>query len=234
MSAKKKNARIAGLLYLVMAIIGGFGILYIPAQIVVSGNAVDTVNNILDNEFLFRLAIASQLISGILFIFLALALYRILENVNPTHAKIMVIMVLIAVPVGFAITIPLIGALHLVSGLDIPAVFETEQIYGLVLSLLISHQFGILVVGIFWGLWLFPFGYLVYKSGFIPRIFGVLLMIGCGAYLIDTFGWLMFPEIRDVILPYLMLPLAAGEFSIIAWLVFFGVKIKAVNNTLHI
>lgn len=230
MDSRKKQARLTGALYLVLALVGGFGILYVPGQLVEPGNAVQTATNIRENEFLFRLGIASQLVCSVLFVFLGLALYRLLRRIHRRRARLMVILVLVSAPIGFLITLPQIAALNLLRGANYARVFEPEQVLGQMLLLLELHQIGILVVGIFWGLWLFPFGYLVYHSGFIPKLIGLLLMIGCVAYLIESFGWLLFPEFHSIISPYLLLPLSLGEFSIIVWLVTVGARDRSVDS----
>ena len=86
------------------------------------------------------------------------------------------------------------------------------------------RQHGIAIAGIFWGLWLFPFGVLVIRSGFIPKILGILLIVGCFSYLIDSAVALLLPEHRDRLAGILMLPLAAGELSMVLWLLVKGVR----------
>lgn len=224
MNSKKKNARIAGLLYLLLGITGAFGIMYIPSNIMVAGDASATANNIIDSEFLFRLSIVSNLISSIIFIFLVLSLNNLFKEVNLKHAKLMVTLVTVAVPIAFLNTLNLIAAQILASGTDYLTVFDTNQRNSIMMFFLDLYKHGISIVGIFWGLWLYPFGILVIKSKFIPKIIGIFLIIGCFAYLIDSFTSLLFPHYKEIISPFLMLPLMIGEFSIIFWLLIKGIK----------
>lgn len=222
--SNKKIARIAGLLYLLMGITGAFGMLYVPSVMIAQGDAATTAANLMAGETLFRVGIVGQLLCQLFFIFLVLALYALLKEVHKTHARVMVILVLVAVPIAFLNTLNQMGALLVLGEADFLSAFDTEQRQALMMGMFKLHENGIFIVEVFWGLWLFPFGYLVYRSGFIPRVLGVLLIIGCFAYLIEHFTALLFPDIRASITPYLMVPLSAGEFSIILWLLIKGVK----------
>ena len=224
MDTKKKNARIAGLLYLLMGITGAFGIMYVPANIIVVGDATATANNIAESELLFRLSMISNLISQAIFVFLVLSLNRLLKEVNPKYAKLMVSFVTVSVPISFLNILNLVAADILVSGADYLSVFDTNQLNAFALLFLNLYEHGIYIVGIFWGLWLYPFGMLIIKSIFIPKIIGIFLVIGCFAYLTDSFISLMYPEYKEIVSLIIMLPLALGEFSIIFWLLIKGVR----------
>ncbi len=224
MNSKKKTARIAGLLYLLLAITGAFGIMYIPSEIYVSGDATATANNIIASDFLFRLGIVSNLISSVIYIFLALALGRLFKEVDAKHVKLMIYLVIIAVPIGILNVLNLIAALLLANGTDLIYAFEEAQRNELASFFIKLYIYGITLAGIFWGLWLYPFGRLVMKSKFIPKIIGVFIVIGCFAYLIDSTTTLLFPNINAMLSSILMIPLALGEFSIILWLLIKGVK----------
>lgn len=224
MDSKKKSARIAGLLYLLLAITGGFGIMYIPSSIQVTGDATATANNIVTSEFTFRLSMISNLVSSVLYIFLALALGRLFKEVDAKYVKLMLSLVIIAVPIGIVNVINLIAAQSLAGGTDFLGTFEQEQRNDLALFFLNLYNRGLSLAGIFWGLWLYPFGMLVINSKFIPKIIGILLIIGCFAYVLDSFLTLLLPEYRKILADYLMIPLAIGEFSIIFWLLIKGVK----------
>ena len=224
MNSNKKNARIAGLLYLLMGITGPIGLMYVPSTVIVTGDATATANNIMNSELLFRFGIISNLICQISFVFLVLALNRLFKGINEKHAKLMVSLVIAAVPIAFLLELTQVAILVLLNGSDYLKVFAPEQLYALAMVFLIVHEQGILIVGIFWGLWLFPFGYLVVKSGFIPKIFGILLIIGCFAYLTDSLTALLFPQRKEIISTILMVPLGAGEISTILWLLIKGAR----------
>ena len=113
----------------------------------------------------------------------------------------MVIFMLVAVPIAMLNELNRFAALLLSSGADyLMTVFTADQLQALVPLFLDLHEHGITIAGIFWGLWLFPMGYLVYKSGFLPRILGILLMIGCFGYLIDSFAIFLYPSFKEIAL----------------------------------
>jgi hypothetical protein len=224
MNSKKKNARIAGLLYLLIAITGGFGIMYTQSSIIVPGDATATASNLINSEFTFKLSILSNLISQALTIFLVLTLSRLFKGINPKLIKYMVTFVLVAVPISFLNVLNLVAAKMFVGGADFLQVFDTNQLNSLALVFLNLYETGIMVVGIFWGLWLFPFGMLIIKSKFIPKIIGLFLIVGCFAYLIDSFISILLPEYKESVSAIIMLPLAIGEFLTILWLLIKGVK----------
>lgn len=220
----RKTARIAGLLYLILAITGSFGIMYIPSKFFAKGDATTIANNIMTNEMLFRIGIVVNLISIIIFIFLVLKLNRLLKKVNENHALLMVTLVVVSVPISFLIILNEVAALILLSDADFLKVFEPDQLNALMMLFLDLYKHGIFIVEIFWGLWLFPFGLLVYKSGYIPRIFGILLIFGGFGYVIASFTYLLFPSYGPIVSPIVTIPSAVGEFSIILWLLIKGVK----------
>ncbi len=224
MYSHKKTARIAGVWYLIVALTGGFGLMYVPSQVMVAGDAASTTQKIMDAELLFRLGILSNLACQVCFIFLVLALNRLLKSVNPTQAKLMVTLVVVSVPIAFLNTLNLVAALELSKGADYLKVFKPDQLQAFAVFFLRLHEQGIVIVEIFWGLWLFPFGYLVFKSGFLPKVLGILLMVACFSYLVDDFIALVFPEYRAITSTFTMWPSTVGELSIVLWLLIMGAK----------
>jgi hypothetical protein len=217
-----KTARIAGFLYLILFPLGLFGIMYVPSILIVPGDAATTANNIMASESLFRLSIVSALIIQIVNILLVLVLYKLLKPVNKNHAVLMVIFFLVSVPITMLNELNQFAALLLLSGADYLTVFTTDQLQALVPLFLDLHEYGITIAGIFWGLWLFPMGYLVFKSGYIPRILGILLMIGCFGYLIDSFAIFLLPnyEVNIAIFTFW------GELLLPLWLLIKGVNVE--------
>ena len=230
MNSTKKTARVAGLLYLLMAVTSAFGLMYVPSKIIVDGNAAATANNIMSFELLFRMGIVSNLIGQIGFIFQILILYRLLKEVNKTHAMLMVILVLVSVPIAFLNNLNQLGALIVLSGSGYLKALPPNNLNALMMLFLDLYNNGIFIVEILWALWLFPFGYLVFKSGFIPKIFGVLLIISCFSYLIGSITYLLIPHYYDIISKFTIAPAALGEFSIILWLLIKGVKEEKIIN----
>ncbi|MBI3660323.1 DUF4386 domain-containing protein [Candidatus Acetothermia bacterium] len=229
MNSTKETARVAGLLYLLLGITGAFSILYIPSAFIVPGDATATANKIVASELLYRIGIVSDLLSQIIFILLVLTLYQLLQGVNKKHASLMVILVSVSVAIGVVNLLNLIAPLILLSGADFLSVFTKPQLDALALGFLSLRSNGILVVSAFWGLWLFPFGVLVIKSGFLPRILGVLLIIACFAYLTVSFTSLLLPPYRQIVSQFMMV-LEAGELPIIFWLLIKGAKVQPLED----
>lgn len=225
----KKTARLAGFLYLIMGLTAFYGIMYVPKQIIVQGDAAATANNILANELLFRTGIAGHLISVTLFLCLAFVLYRLFKQVNEHLAKLMIALVIVQVPIVFIIETFRITSLLILKG-EVLKVLEPVHLQNLAFLFLKVHGYGIMTLEIFMGLWLLPFGQLVYKSGFIPRILGVLLIIAGISYTIDSFTFILFPNYRVFTqLPALTFS-GIGEISILLWLLIKGVKVQ--KNTI--
>jgi Domain of unknown function (DUF4386) len=193
MSSTIKTARLTGLLYLSLVPLGFFGI-YAATRLVVPGDAGTTAQNIMASESLFRLGIVSNLLVQIVNVFVVLALYRLLKPVNPTMALLMVVFILLGAPIAMLNELNQFAILFVLRGADYLTGFTSDQLQALVPLFLDLHKYGISIASIFWGLWLFPMGYLVFKSGFLPRILGILLIIGCFGYLIDSFAAFLLPN----------------------------------------
>lgn len=222
MNSTKKQARVAGLLYLLASLPGAFSLLYVPSHFIVSGDPASTANKIAGSEFLFRLGILSELTGFIGFIFVVRALYRLLVGVSKTHASLMVTLMLISIPISLVNVLNETAAVTLIRGANFLSVFDEPQRNALAMLFLHLHFDGFLVAQIFWGLWLIPFGVLVYKSGFLPRILGVLLILACFGYLANTLvGFGLLPsDLASRVVGQLTI----GELPIILWLVTVGAK----------
>ena len=225
----KKTARLAGLLYLIMSIPAPYALIYVPSKIIVHGNAEATANNLIANEFLFRTGIVCQLFSQTVFIFLVLVLYRLFKIVNEHQAKLMVALVMVSIPIAFLMEAFNLTSLMILKG-EVQKTLALEQQQDLAMLFLKIHGYGIMIVQIFWGLWLLPFGQLVYKSGFIPRVLGVLLILAGIAYVIDSFTFLLFPGYSAFVNQYTF-PFYFGELAIILWLLIKGTKAPAISST---
>lgn len=228
-----KIARTAGLLYLVVVVASIFSELYVPSQIIVRGDALATANNVLASESLFRLGIVTGLIAITAFLLLPFALYRLLETVDKDLAVLMVVLAVASVPISLVNKAHDLDVLWLLSGADYLKAFATEQLHAQVMLALKASGNAALVAELFWGLWLLPFGYLVFKSGFLPRILGILLMIGCFGYLTEVFGRMLFPQgyAAAGISGYMIVPSALGEVGICLWLLIMGARAKSRSVT---
>jgi len=220
-----KIARVAGFLYLLMAPFGVFGMFYVPSIIIVPGDAAITANNIMASESLFRSGIVSTLMVQIINIFMVLVLYKLLKPVNKNHALLMVIFILIGAPIAMLNELNRLITLLLLSGADYLTVFTADQLQALVPLFLDLHEHGITIAGIFWSLWLFPMGYLAFKSGYIPRILGVLLIIAGFGYLIDSFAVFLLPNFYATISQFILFT-TYGELLFPLWLLIKGVNVE--------
>jgi Domain of unknown function (DUF4386) len=226
MSEIQRQARRAGWLYLLVGLSAPFGLIYVPGRLIVSGNATLTADHIRASEFLLRAGIASELFHQAVFIFLVLALYQLLKQVDESQARLMVILgALVSVPIVFMNVVYELAALALVSGSDYLSVFNEGQLDAWAYMFLRMHGQGIIVAGIFWGLWLFPFGVLVIRSGFIPRLLGWLLILAGIGNLAGSCTSILFPAYRQLIDPLVMI-LQCGELPVLVWLLFWGGRAK--------
>ena len=224
MSLIHNPGRVAGFLYLLLGVSAPLRLIYIPSTLFVRGNATATANNIAAHESLFRLGIVGDLLTGTIVIFVVLALYRLLKGVDQSHAVLMVILGgLMVTPIYFLNVLNDVAALLLVRGADFLSVFDKPQRDALAMLFLRLHYHGILANEIFWGLWLFPFGALVFRSGFLPRFLGVWLIINGFAYLALSFTGFLFPQYEDVV-SKIAFPAQLGEIAIILWLLIMGAK----------
>jgi hypothetical protein len=227
-----KAARIAGAVYLSLVLTAPFSLLYVPGKLIVRGNATATADNILTHETLFRVGIVGELLGAVIFILLGVALYRLLSGVNKTWAGLMVALVLVSAAVCFLNVLNNIAALTLFRGDDFLAVFEKPQRNALAYLFIRLHNQGEFMNEIFWGLWLLPFGLLVYRSGFLPRFLGVWLMLAC-------FGWLVLSLIALLFPPYyeaafrIAQPVMFAELAIMLWLLIKGAKMPTPPRALQ-
>ena len=223
-----KAARVAGAVYLSMVIVAPFSLLYVPGKLIVRDNAIATAENILAHETMFRLSIFGDLISHVIFICLAIALYRLLSNVNKNWALLLVAFVSVSAAVGFLNTLNEIAALILFRGADFLSVFDKPQREALGMLFIRLHTQGILIDEIFWGVWLFPFGWLVFRSGFLPRFLGIWLIIAGVGYVALSAIALFCPSYYQAAFAWLQ-PVFFAELAIMLWLLIRGAKVSPLT-----
>jgi hypothetical protein len=221
-----KTARVAGYLYLMLFPLGIFGIIYVPSSLIVLGDAATTASNIMANELLYRLSIVTALTLQIVYIFLALALYKLLNPVDKNNAVLMVILVLVAAPIAMLNELNHVAVLLVLSGSDLLTTFSLDQVQASVPLFLNLHEHGVFIAQIFWGLWLFPMGYLIFKSNFLPLALGILMIIGGFGYLVDSFVYFIFPDFDVTFSEFTFL----GELLLPLWLMFKGVNHEQWEN----
>ncbi len=211
MRSIKRFSQLTGLVYFLIAITGGFGISYVPG-LITPGDAPATISNLHANVTLVRWAIIASLLTQLGHLFLVLMLYKILAPVGEIAAKLMVILVLVGVPIAMLNEASYGVVLVLLPIADSSAAS--------IMALLDFRAYGIAIVQIFWGLWLFPFGYLIYKSDFLPSTIGVTLMVGCFGYLADSFIYFFYTDFTIKFAIYLFW----GELIVLLWLIIKGVN----------
>ena len=221
MNSLKKTARIAGVLILIMSVFAGFSMLYVP-NLIVPGDAATTANNIMASEGLFRLGIVGDSAVFLLEIVVIVILYVLLKPVSKTLSLVAAFSRLAMTIVQGMNLLNYFTPLLLLSGADYLTVFEPDQLHALALLFLNAHESVVLIWGLFFGLHLFVLGYLVYKSGYIPRILGVVLVVASLCYLIQTFGNILLPKYEEIFATIGFLSIIELAFPL--WLLIKGVK----------
>lgn len=225
----KNTARLAGFLYLIVVITGIFSLAYVPSKLIFWNDTAKTIQQITASETLFRMSLVSSAICYVAFLLLPFVLYRLLNSVNEIAGKLMIILSVVSVPISLLNLQNKYAVLTLLNGKNYLDIFTEQQIQTQIMLLLENYDNGILILQIFWGLWLFPFGYLVYKSGFLPRILGVLLMLGCCGYLISFVGNTMMENYGQTFISgYVTIPASLGEIGTCLWLLIRGINEKNV------
>ncbi|WLR41755.1 DUF4386 domain-containing protein [Bacillus carboniphilus] len=224
MYSNKQLARIAGLFYLILIVCGVFAEFFVRSKLIQKDNASITAENILNSETLFRLGFVSDLMMMTAFLFLSFVLYILFKKVNANVSLFMVLFVLASVSILCINMLNQFAALIILNEPTYFSGFSSEQSHSMVLFFLDMHSYGYSIAQIFFGLWLLPLGYLVYKSRFFPRFLGVLLVVGCFSHLIDFFFFFLSPSIATSISWIVTLPADIAEFSFVLWLLIMGAK----------
>lgn len=216
----KPTARLAGLLYLAASLTGAFNLLYVPSRLFVMDDPEATLARLQSSEMLFRFGILSGIVSSLLFLVLPVILYALLESFGRIWAGLMVVFAAAGVSMAF---VSIQHYLNILTLLD----SATGPLAAQVMDHLTAHHLAEATASIFWGLWLLPLGWLILKSGAVPRFFGILLLLGCAGYLINMFAPLLVPAYAATALPYLMvIPGSLGELGTCLWLLIAGIRVK--------
>ena len=212
----RRDGRVAGALYLVVVLTGMFCLAYVPSQ---SGG---TIAKAAAHAGLFRAGIAAFLAMQVAFLLLPFALYRVFADVNRGAATLMVALAAVSVPIGLVAVTHRMEALSLLETAGANAADSANAAFALCLQ---RYGHGLRIASLFWGLWLLPFGWLVLRSGRIPRVLGLLLVLGGAGYVVQVFGGLV-PDLADsALMGYVRLPAALGEIGSCLWLLVFGARI---------
>lgn len=224
MKSRRHTARLVGALYTGMALFSALGLTYFPGRFVVQGDAAATAMRITSAPLLYRLWTAADLTASVLAIYLAMALYQLFKDVDGPQARVLVAMVLVQVPMWFALTLTQLAPTALLNGSSTWAVFDKPQLDALALGSLGLLSRGVGAMSAYWGFWLLPFGLLIYRSGFIPRILGVLLLVAGGAYLVSAATHFLFPAWHATVFWGAAPLYGLGEIGIIGWLLIKGAR----------
>lgn len=224
MSIQDRTARLAGLLYLLVVLTAPYRLIYVPGTLFVRGNAAATVGNIATHETLFRFGLAADLACGVLMAFVALALYRLLSDVDRRYGLAMLLLGGALVPaLYFFNVLNDAAALLLIRGGDYLAAFDPPQRTALAMLFLHLHGQAISAAELLWGLWLFPLALLVLRAGFLPPLFGYGLILNGLAYVAQSLVWALRPDWQDT-LSGLLGPLQFVEVLFMLWLLTMGAR----------
>jgi hypothetical protein len=227
MTETDKRARTAGAIYLAASLPAFFSLMYVPNALIVSGDAAATMARIVAHEALFRWGIAAELVGFAAWVFVPLALYRLFAEVDRALAWLMVILGLMTTPIMFANALNDMAVLTLVGDPRFAAAFAPHQLQALVALAMRTHSQGFTVNGLFWGLWLFPFAALVWRSGFLPKFLALLLTMGGVTWLVRSLGAIVDPSLAEAIRPVTSIMSSLGELPVILWLLIMGARTPA-------
>lgn len=219
--SSKQTARLAGLLYLLLIPIGFFGMAYISGVLVEPDNIAATMENIVAAESLVRLSLVSAFLMNIIMITLVLVLYRLFSPAGKNSATFMVTFGLVGVGIGMLNEVNNFAVLTL-SGAEAGTIFSAEQAQYLVGLFLDMRKYGLYIAHIFWGLWLLPLGYLLFKYGILAKIVGISLFIAGAGYVIDSLVLFLAPHHLIPITDYTFI----GEVLVTLWLLFAGTNVE--------
>ncbi len=229
--ALRRTARSAGILYLVWIVTGFYSLLYLPSILPMRGEADAIAQDILAHEFVFRTGILNGILSGVLWVVMVLTFYRLFKAVHERQARLLVALVLIQIPVILILEALKITSLMLLKG-GLLKSFAMMQRQDVALLLLKMEAHGSWVLELFWGLWLFPLAFLVYRSRFLPRFLGVWLGV-CGmAYVVLFMMDLLALPHRAAYFKYAF-PAMLGEIAFMLWLVIKGAKVLPAELEPH-
>jgi hypothetical protein len=225
-------ARIAGFLYLIVAVCGGFSELYVRSSVTVPGDAAATAADVVAHATLFRLGFVADLIGFTCFLLVGLILYALLKSVNAQVALAMLVLNAVSVAICALNMLNHLGALLVATEPAYTAGLSAQTSHALVLLLLDLHHQGYLIAQIFFGLYLLPLGYLVFRSGSFPRVLGIVLMIGCGGYLADIVAIYLAPGFTSSLSTYFATVAGLAELLFLLWLLVMGARAPQRNNSI--
>ena len=227
MSSPKRLARIAGVFYLLVGICGGFAEGFVDPKMYVAGNAAATAGNVVANTGLVRIGVVAHLLDGTFFVFTAMTLYILLQHVDKSVARAMLVLVALATGIICLNAVFEFEGLQVATDSSYAAAFGIAGSNALVLLLLDTQHYGTLAAQVFLGLWLAPLGYLAYKSGMFPKALGVVLVVATVSYLVDLLAAFLVPDVAAQIHPFLIIVPAIAEIWMVLYLLVKGVGLAS-------
>lgn len=210
----RQQGRVAGVLYLAVVASGMFCLAYVPSQVGATLAEAST------HSGLFRAGIAAFLVMQVAFLLVPLALYRVLADVDRVAALLMVALAAVSVPIGLMAVTHRLEALSLLQD----AANAGEAVQAAFAASLRRYGAGLRLASLFWGLWLLPFGWMVLRSARLPRVLGMLLVLGGIGYVMTVFGGLVPGFADSAVMDYANMPAAIGEIGSCLWLLVFGAR----------
>lgn len=232
MNSIKNTARLAGLLWLLSVVAGGFGLMYMRSKVIVPGDAGATAANLMASEFLFRTAVVGTLLGQVFLFFLALTFFQLFKEVNRRLATVLLASALITVALAVINTLNHFGALMLLGQANVFAAFTSEQRNTIAFFLLrLANGPGQGIIEIFWVPYYFSLGLLTIRSGWFPKVLGILLtMMGVG-FAINILDKFLIPQFHPVAFTRLAMGSGAlGGLPTMLWLLIKGAKVESLSE----
>jgi hypothetical protein len=223
MTSPKRLARIAGVLYLLVGIFGGFAQGFVYPKIYAAGDAATTAGNLVANTGLVRIGVVADLVQATIWVFLALALYRLLRQVHQSAAVAMVVLATLGAGIACLNAVFEFEGMRVATG-TVSLAVGAAGTNALALLMVDAQHYGLLIDTVFQGLWLMPLGYLAYKSGLFPKALGALLIVAGVCYLLDVLAQFLAPDFGSKIATFVVIPSVIAEISMVIYLLVIGVK----------
>jgi hypothetical protein len=225
MTSPKTLARVAGVLY-VLLIGAAFNEGYVLPRLVKSGSAAATADNIRASSALFRAGFVGDLVAATVWLLLAMTLYLLLHKVDRLAAGAMVTFAAVGAGIMTLNQLNQFTALTVATNADYAHSLGKPGADALTLLFTDMQHNGYVIDDLFFGLWLLPLGWLVIRSGYFPRLLGVLLGVACAGYLVGLFTTVLFPGAASTVTGFVTVPAAAaGELTFLLWLLIRGARV---------
>jgi hypothetical protein len=225
-------ARLAGVLYLLNILAGFFGEIMVRARLVVPNDPAATAHNILAHQFLFRCGIAGDLFMHLTDVPGIVIFYILLRPVSPDLSLLTALFNLVQTSMLVANKVQLLSTLSFLT--TSPMAFTTPQLQQLALNSLILHEQGFGVGLVFFGVSCLLTGYLIYRSGYLPRTIGAMQCLVGICYLTNSFALILAPHFAEKLAPFLLPPAGLGELATCLWFLFKGINMAKWNERIRL